>query len=754
MRKRAMLTVLATTGAAVFATAGAAHADVPDTLYVQNSTGTPCSDTGPGSSDHPYCTIAAGVAAVTAGQTLSITGNYAEHVTIGKSGEPGRPITLKSNGNGTARLWGGPGVGFSIDGRHDIAIRGIGVLEAASGPGIAVQNSARITLENTSVQPATAATITAVQLTGVTDSAVLGLQTSGLALGAGTSGVTVRNSSIAVSKAPGGHGIDILGSGNTITGSRVSGGIAVGPGAAGNVIANNYLSAAWNAGIDNSGATGTAISNNEIHGSCAAGVRVSGAATGVSVQNNVISGNGNLTNPDCTSGRGVEISAVSGAVVDYNNASRGTAAGAPDVYSWNGTTMGLAAFRAASGQGVHDTDDPAATTEDAANSAAPGWPERDMNDWIRENDPDRADTGAGPVAYADRGWKEAVKPPSPAVAVKVDQVAATITADASGSVAGWLPIGSYTFDFGDGTAPVTQASPIATHHYANPATYDVRVTAKDANFGSTTNDLWISLFPAVRTIALLTNDNFRFVTGGVEPQPLRASGTAVGPGELFDVVAGTGGHVALRSRQSGKYVRVSTTALTADSYADELPDGTALFDLTTNADGTISLRSVFTGGYVSSNGGAALIADRTAVGPWEKFGVVNAADAGVTLKAHANTKFVTADNGGNSPLIANRTTTGQWETFDLVDAGGGWVALYSHANGKFVTADNGGNSPLIANRTTVGAWEKFKIIKNADGSTGLQANANGKYVTADNGGNSPLIANRTAIGAWEEFDRA
>jgi hypothetical protein len=124
----------------------------------------------------------------------------------------------------------------------------------------------------------------------------------------------------------------------------------------------------------------------------------------------------------------------------------------------------------------------------------------------------------------------------------------------------------------------------------------------------------------------------------------------------------------------------------------------------------------------------------------------------VSLWAHANGQFVTAENAGASPLIANRGAVGLWETFDEVDAGGGMVALRAHANGQFVTAENAGASPLIANRSAVGAWEMFTVVVNTDGSVSLRANANGMFVTAENGGASPLIANRTAIGLWEKFD--
>ena len=124
----------------------------------------------------------------------------------------------------------------------------------------------------------------------------------------------------------------------------------------------------------------------------------------------------------------------------------------------------------------------------------------------------------------------------------------------------------------------------------------------------------------------------------------------------------------------------------------------------------------------------------------------------ISLRAHANNMYVTAENAGASALIANRTAVGAWETFDLVDAGSGFVALRAHANNLYVCADNAGASPLIANRTAIGTWESFQLIHNADGSVSLRSRINNNYVTAENAGASALIANRTAIGAWEEFD--
>jgi lysophospholipase L1-like esterase len=130
----------------------------------------------------------------------------------------------------------------------------------------------------------------------------------------------------------------------------------------------------------------------------------------------------------------------------------------------------------------------------------------------------------------------------------------------------------------------------------------------------------------------------------------------------------------------------------------------------------------------------------------------SSATRAISLRAHADNDIVTADNAGASPLVANRTTIGNWETFDLLNNTDGSVSLRAHANNEIVTADNGGSSALIANRTAIGPWEEFDLLTNTDGSVSLRAHANNMIVTADNAGTSPLIANRTAIGTWEKFD--
>lgn len=124
----------------------------------------------------------------------------------------------------------------------------------------------------------------------------------------------------------------------------------------------------------------------------------------------------------------------------------------------------------------------------------------------------------------------------------------------------------------------------------------------------------------------------------------------------------------------------------------------------------------------------------------------------VGIRARANGRIVCAENGGASPLIANRSAVGPWEQFTIVPRGGNNVALWSAANRRYVCADNGGASPLIANRYVVGPWETFQLITNPDGTFSLLSLANNRFVCAENGGASPLVANRTAIGPWESFN--
>lgn len=123
----------------------------------------------------------------------------------------------------------------------------------------------------------------------------------------------------------------------------------------------------------------------------------------------------------------------------------------------------------------------------------------------------------------------------------------------------------------------------------------------------------------------------------------------------------------------------------------------------------------------------------------------------ISLRAGINGRFVTAEAGGVAALIANRTAIGPWEQFDLITVGTTQVALRAHADNRFVCADRAGAAPLIANRVAAGSWETFTIVPQPGGTIALRAAVNGRYVTAERAGTQPLIANRTAVGPWEKF---
>ncbi|BDI32097.1 hypothetical protein CCAX7_41480 [Capsulimonas corticalis] len=123
----------------------------------------------------------------------------------------------------------------------------------------------------------------------------------------------------------------------------------------------------------------------------------------------------------------------------------------------------------------------------------------------------------------------------------------------------------------------------------------------------------------------------------------------------------------------------------------------------------------------------------------------------VSFQATVNSKYVCADNAGANPLIANRSSVGAWEQFRVVDMGNNNIALLSLADNLYVSADNAGASALIANRSSAGQWETFYECDAGNGNVALRALADNQFVCADNAGANPLIANRTTYGLWETF---
>ncbi len=111
-----------------------------------------------------------------------------------------------------------------------------------------------------------------------------------------------------------------------------------------------------------------------------------------------------------------------------------------------------------------------------------------------------------------------------------------------------------------------------------------------------------------------------------------------------------------------------------------------------------------------------------------------------------NGQYVSSENGG-SGMMCNRSSVGGWEQFTVVDAGGGKIGLRG-TNGLYVSSENGA-SAMMCNRSSIGGWEAFDWVDAGNGNIALRG-TNGQYVSSEDGV-SPMMCNRSSIGGWEIF---
>ena len=107
----------------------------------------------------------------------------------------------------------------------------------------------------------------------------------------------------------------------------------------------------------------------------------------------------------------------------------------------------------------------------------------------------------------------------------------------------------------------------------------------------------------------------------------------------------------------------------------------------------------------------------------------------VSINAHVNGKFLCADEAGQDcfrPIVANRDTVTAWEEYSLCPNEDGTISLRSHANGKYLTAMINEGGQLIARADTIDSWEKFWITRRQNGGEYiLRSFANMKYVSVN-----------------------
>lgn len=477
---------LVVVGALAGAPAAAADTGQPGTLYVQNVDW--CSDTGPGTQDVPFCSVQAAADVVVPGQTVDIVGppRYGGAVTITRSGTSSEPITFQgvsSDPIGTSAalilppLLGGT---ITLSGVHDVHVSNL-QLDHTTTDAVDVKGSQGVVLERLYIaqqgpEDATAATV-------------------GVSVDGASSDVTVSRSKIYDS-----HG----------------NAVQVGSGAHDVTVTTNELEGSRYAEIAVSGTATADLTGNTLDDACGPGLTIDGGSS-ATVENNVFTGVGHGTVCPAPTAPAFSVAADSAASVtaDYNAFALDSGR---TEYSWGGTGYTtVAAFTAATGQGAHDLDHvgyayPDATDEnspviDSADADAPGEPATDVNGAPRVDDPLVADTGTGAHTTYDRGAferQDTLPMPSGATSSSgIGPLSVSVT-PGIGNPGSWgLPL-TYTVDFGDGSAAVTDVSGTVTHTYTTPGVYAEKVTVTDANGSGATRTAKVTVGTATPPATSLT----------------------------------------------------------------------------------------------------------------------------------------------------------------------------------------------------------------------------------------------------------
>lgn len=124
-----------------------------------------------------------------------------------------------------------------------------------------------------------------------------------------------------------------------------------------------------------------------------------------------------------------------------------------------------------------------------------------------------------------------------------------------------------------------------------------------------------------------------------------------------------------------------------------------------------------------AGGGREVLANRLSAGPWETFAVEQIGPPGGALMSGQrialrteNGSYLCAEGGGDGEVVANRTAVGPWETFTIAHADlsygeilSGQAVILRADGGKLVRALGGGGRELAADGTTIENWEIFGV---------------------------------------------
>jgi parallel beta-helix repeat protein len=595
------------------------------TTYVVDNTNPACSDTasGAGTVTQPFCTLIKGAAKAISGDTVQvIAGTY-----TGSSVSPASGVTFTAKSGVTVS--GGPSgaKGFSVSGKSNVVISGFTITGTPSY-GIYVNASSNITLSGNTVslsgQPVSGQSASGIYLSSLNGGLIKGNvahdnAAHGILLTGSTTGVTVQGNTSyhnAYQWERNANGIDVTAPGNFIIGNvtyaNEDTGINIYTGGDNSLVTDNVTYGNGDHGIDDFDVTGGRVIGNTVYGNCTDGINVEGTSGNYDIENNVSMNNATgavinptpiATNPG-TGGPyytnlcnrrigniGVYDSAPASTTANYNLVWQ---SGSSAKYTWNGTVYNTqAALTAATGQEANGIfADPqfanagagnfqltgGSPAIDSANAAASGEQSTDVLGNSRVDDASVSNTGNPAGSYYDRGAYEyqgggGGTQTGPTAALSVSPASGTaplqVTADASGSTAGSSPIGSYSFNFGDGTTIGPQSGATANHTYQSEGSYAVTVTATDgsnltSNATKTVTVNAQSTSPAQYVNQIATNYSTTSHTSG-SVTVWRASGVAAG-----DLIIAT---VQLTGTSSAGPVTGTDTQGNTLTVASDISDG-------------------------------------------------------------------------------------------------------------------------------------------------------------------------------------
>ena len=516
----ALLSVLlALTSAAVLGVPAASSAASPAAYYVDRTVA--CSETGPGGTAMPFCTITKGMSAVKAGDTLYIgDGSYAETVKPLVSGSPNNPVTVTRWPGRSPTIGTGATYGAYLSHRSYVVISGL-TFTGTSIDGIYVSGSDHILVTGNTVtltgQPRRGATAPGISLRSSTASTV-SWNTSdynsshGVYVSGTSTGNTIEGNEASFN-AEGwrrnANGINVIAPANTILRNVVhdneDSGLNFYTGGNDNLATLNVTYNNGDHGIDDYNVTGGRLIGNTVYHNCTSGINVEGTSGNYVVENNIAVDNAvypayNGISCSRRAGNiGIWDSAPATTTVDHNLVHL-TKTGT--MYVFKSSYTSLAAMQAATGQEASGVQgDPkfagAASRDfrltagspaiDRGDSGVFGAQSQDLLGNPRVDDPATANTFAsGPRTYDDLGAYELQTGSSaPTARLTVTPTTGTaplaVTADASTSTDPQGQTLTYKFDFGDSTSTNTQNAATTTHTYTNPGSYLLRVTTTDTS---------------------------------------------------------------------------------------------------------------------------------------------------------------------------------------------------------------------------------------------------------------------------------